>query len=84
MGDFYGLAKEADCVLLTSRHLSIYRVVLDTLQPAADNEDPVMGLEFSPVGDGATCDSFLCGRKAQRYISPCTLEVRENAKVSAQ
>lgn len=63
VGDYHGLAKEADCVLLTSRHFSIYGVASDTLQPAVDNEDPVMGLEFLPVGSGATCAfSFAVAR----------------------
>lgn len=57
VGDFHGLAKEADCVLLTSGHFSIYGVA------SADNEDPVMGLEFLPIGNGATCAfSFAVAR----------------------
>lgn len=84
VGGFHGLTEEADCVLLTSLHFSIYGVASDTLQPAADNEDLVMGARvFARRRWGDLC-FFLCGRKARRDISPCTLEVRENAKVSAQ
>lgn len=84
VGDFHGLAKEADCVLVTSRHFSIYRVALDTLQPAADKEDLLMGARVFARRRWGDLYFFLCGRKAWCNIFLCILEVRENAKVSAQ
>lgn len=49
-GDFQGLAKEADRVVLTSRCFSICVVASDSLQPAVEDVDYGWGFQLEGVG----------------------------------
>lgn len=80
--DFCGLAEEGDRLLLSSRCLSVQGVASDTLQAAAEDEDPVMVVGVSirrrrgnlcffhqPVGRGGRC-----------FVPSCTIETTGTAK----
>lgn len=84
-GDFCGLAEEADKVPLSSRCFSIHGVESDTLQPTAEDKDPVMMAGVSARRwYGNLCFFHQCiSCRAQQCAHSCTFEATGNAKASA-